>query len=89
MREKREILRRCISCRASFPRQELYRIIRISDTEVALDPTYKANGRGAYVRKDLSCLEDKKLKGKLQIALRVRLDDVQFENLLEHMKEGV
>ena len=57
--EKKVPIRTCVACRKPMPKKELVRIVK-SGEQIFLDLTGKANGRGAYICKDLECL--KKLK---------------------------
>ncbi len=41
--------RTCIACREKGDKRGLIRIVRSPDGEVAIDPTGKRNGRGAYL----------------------------------------
>lgn len=50
-------MRTCIGCREQKPKKELIRIVKNKENEVFLDRTGKANGRGAYICDDISCLE--------------------------------
>jgi uncharacterized protein len=60
-----------VACRTRRPKHELVRVVR-SAGGVAVDPTGKAEGRGAYVCRDRRCARDA-VRG-LERALRVRLD---------------
>ena len=42
-------LRRCLATNQSYPKQELFRVVRTPSNEVILDISGKANGRGAYI----------------------------------------
>lgn len=55
--------RTCIGCQAVRPKRELVRIVRTPVGEVAVDPTGRRPGRGAYICPDLQCLE-RALSGK-------------------------
>jgi predicted RNA-binding protein YlxR (DUF448 family) len=46
-------LRTCVVCRSKEPKRGFIRIVRAPDGSLAIDPTGKANGRGAYL-----CAED-------------------------------
>ncbi len=50
-------LRMCIVCRQMKQKQELVRVVKNKEGEVFIDPTFKANGRGAYVCKDQQCIQ--------------------------------
>lgn len=50
-------MRSCVVTREKLPKQELVRVVRTPEGEVIVDLTGKANGRGAYLKKDLSVFE--------------------------------
>ncbi|MDO5717105.1 MAG: YlxR family protein [Tissierellia bacterium] len=86
---KKEVLRKCVSCRKQFDKKHLYRLVRTVDGSIVLDPTHKLNGRGAYVSKHEECVNDKKLKFKLQQALKTKISDEDFSTLMVQMTKGV
>ena len=45
-------MRTCVVTREQFPKQELIRVIRTPEGTVTVDLKGKANGRGAYLKKD-------------------------------------
>ncbi|MBI3287676.1 MAG: YlxR family protein [Chloroflexi bacterium] len=49
--------RTCMGCRQVKPKRELLRIVRTPQGQVALDPTGKAGGRGAYLCPQRDCWE--------------------------------
>ena len=49
-------LRRCVVTKEQLPKKELLRIVRDSVGNVSIDLIGKANGRGAYIKKDLEVL---------------------------------
>lgn len=69
MAAKHQPERMCALCRARAPKGELLRIVW-DGTSVALDPTSKAPGRGAYAGTLGSCWADPGLVPKLQRALK-------------------
>lgn len=54
--------RTCIGCRAEQGKRALIRIVRTPEGRIAVDPTGKANGRGAYLHPQRPCWV-KALKG--------------------------
>ena len=65
--------RTCIACRQEKGKRELIRLVRTTDQRVAVDPSGKANGRGAYLHPVRACWE-KALKGAtIKNALKVSL----------------
>ncbi|MGH2691024.1 MAG: RNase P modulator RnpM, partial [Actinomycetota bacterium] len=64
----------CLACRRRRPKPELLRIVRSPEGEVGVDPTGRADGRGAYVcRDDPACRKAATRKGALTRALRLTL----------------
>lgn len=49
--------------------------MRSPEGRVYVDPTGKANGRGAYVCPSEECLEKALSKKKLEVALEVKIDE--------------
>lgn len=72
---RKQPVRTCVACRAARPKKELIRIVRSPEGRVYVDPTGKANGRGAYICPVRECLERALSKGKLETALEVRIDE--------------
>ena len=56
-------MRQCLGCREMKPKAELIRIVTTQAGEVHIDPSGKANGRGAYLCPDSACLK-KAVKAK-------------------------
>ncbi|MCJ7514317.1 MAG: YlxR family protein [Anaerolineales bacterium] len=61
----------------------MIRVVRTTDG-VGIDPTGKANGRGAYLHELASCWQAG-LRGNLEHALRVRLSPSDRQALEEHL----
>lgn len=74
--------RTCVGCRLVLPKRTLIRVVR-SVEGVRVDPTGKANGRGAYLHNLTSCWE-KGIKGSLAHALKVDLTDQDLEELQKY-----
>ena len=90
MRPRKTPTRTCIGCATASDKREFVRSVRTPEGDVHVDPTGKANGRGAYTCARLECFETAVRKRKLASALRVNLkeDDTdrlraEFEELLE------
>ena len=56
MSVKKTPMRMCIGCREMKPKKELIRVVKTADSEIKLDVTGKLNGRGAYICKNIECL---------------------------------
>lgn len=72
-------LRTCVACRTERQKRDLVRIVRAPDGTVALDPTHRAAGRGAYLCADGSCwslaLKKQSIQRALSAALPAELRD--------------
>ena len=79
VRRKHVPQRTCVGCRQILAKRSLIRIVKTSEG-VKLDPTGKAQGRGAYIHNKQSCFENS-LKGALAHALRVELSELDLESL--------
>ncbi len=80
--------RTCVGCRLVMPKRTLSRVVRTPEG-VQLDPSGKANGRGAYVHNSRDCWQ-RALKGALANALRVELSDsdrTQLETFVQTLPE--
>ena len=70
------IMRKCISCRKTYDRNNLLKITKDHKLGIMLN---KGMGRSAYICKSNKCYSDSKIKKKLQKALKSSLDNNFFE----------
>ncbi|KYH35794.1 hypothetical protein CLTEP_01870 [Clostridium tepidiprofundi DSM 19306] len=85
MKQKKIPQRMCTGCGEMKPKKSLIRIVKNKDGEVSVDSTGKKPGRGAYICRDLDCLE-KALKNKrLERNLSIKVD----ENLYKKLKDDI
>jgi predicted RNA-binding protein YlxR (DUF448 family) len=82
MKNRRIPLRTCVVTKEQFPKQELLRIVRDKEGNVTVDETGRANGRGAYIKKDIEVLEKAKKTKILEKKLECTID----ENIYEEIK---
>ena len=70
MKVRKIPLRTCVVTKEKLPKQELLRIVRTPEGDIEVDLTGKLNGRGAYIKKDVTVLEkarkSKILEGRLE-----------------------
>jgi predicted RNA-binding protein YlxR (DUF448 family) len=74
----------CIACRSHDAKRGLHRIVRTPEGEVALDPTGRRNGLGAYLCGQAVCWEKALGSGLLARALNVDIDLTTVEALRRH-----
>ena len=73
-----------MGCRTVMAKRQHVRLVRTAKGEVAIDPTGKAAGRGAYLHDRRSCWKAALANGALENALRVNLDEAQRAQLRAH-----
>ena len=54
---KKVPMRKCTGCREMKNKKELVRVVKTDDNRISVDETGKRSGRGAYICKNMSCLE--------------------------------
>ena len=80
--------RTCVVTREKFPKKELLRIVRTPEGVVEIDLIGKKNGRGAYIKKDLSVLEKAKREKTLERHLEVEINDSLYEEIENVIKNN-
>lgn len=80
-RPRKTPTRTCVGCGRADDKRTLVRIVRTSDGHIELDPTGKANGRGAYVCPRAECFDAATVRRRFDSALRVRLHDDDLDRL--------
>ena len=78
--------RTCVVTKEKLPKQELIRVVRTPEGTVIVDTTGKANGRGAYLKKELATFEKAQQNKVLNRHLETEVPDSIFEELKELVK---
>lgn len=81
-------LRTCVISKEKLPKQELIRVVRTPEGEIIIDESGRANGRGAYLKKDISVIENAKKTKALNRHLETNIPDSIFEELIKIVKDG-
>lgn len=81
MKVKKIPMRTCVVCHEKLEKKELLRIVRNKEGVVSVDLTGKANGRGAYIKKDLEVLEKARKSKVLERHLECSIDDSIYEEI--------
>ncbi|MDY6065086.1 MAG: YlxR family protein [Finegoldia sp.] len=87
MKKKKIPLRKCISCGENKTKEELIRIVLNKEEGILIDPTYKMNGRGAYICKDKACIEKAMKDKKLNHAFKTNVNQEVYEELLSYVDD--
>ncbi len=86
MKVKKIPLRMCTGCMEMKPKKELIRVVKSPEGEVSVDLTGKKSGRGAYICKNIECLEKafkaKRLSRNLEIAISEEIYDKLKEEII-------
>ena len=81
MKNKKIPMRSCVVTREKLPKVELLRIVKNTDGVVLADVTGKINGRGAYIKKDISVLEKARKSKVLERVLETVISDDVYEEI--------
>ena len=85
-RKKHQPQRTCIVCRTVHDKRALVRLVRTPEGTVIIDPTGKANGRGAYLCQNPACWERGLHKKVLANALKTTLSTENVETLRTYLQ---
>ncbi|WAW15640.1 RNase P modulator RnpM [Peptostreptococcus equinus] len=79
--------RKCIACQQRGDKKSLVRIVKTKENEIFLDPSGRANGRGAYVCATEECL-NKAIKSKaLNRAFKMNVEDEIYNHLIDELRK--
>lgn len=81
MKIKKIPMRSCVVTKEKYPKMELVRIVRTPENEVVVDLTGKANGRGAYLKKDLTVIEKAQKTKILNKILEIEVKEEIYNEL--------
>jgi predicted RNA-binding protein YlxR (DUF448 family) len=85
--KRRIVLRTCVVTKEQLEKKDLLRIVRSNDGIVSVDKTGKANGRGAYIKKDLEVLELAKKNKALDRALGTEIPEEVYDEIEKIIKK--
>lgn len=81
MKNKKIPMRSCVVTKEKLPKNELLRIVRTPEGNVLADISGKLNGKGAYIKKDISVLEKAKKSKVLERVLETEIADNIYEDI--------
>ena len=76
MKQKSPVMRKCISCKKTYDRNNLLRITNDHNLGIILNT---GMGRSAYICKSKKCYTDSRIRKKLQKALKKNLEPDFFD----------
>jgi len=92
MHTRKEPLRKCMGCGEMFSKRALVRVVKtkVSDDpetyEISLDLTGKKAGRGAYVCRNVACLQKARKAKRIERALDCKIPDEIYDKMEQEMR---
>ena len=81
MKQRKIPLRKCTGCNEMKDKRDMIRIVKISEDEFSLDFTGKKPGRGAYICKDIACLDKAEKNKGLERSYKMTVDKTIYDAL--------
>lgn len=78
-------LRKCVVSGEMYPKKDLVRVVKTKDNEVFLDPTGRANGRGAYIALDPDIAEKARREKSFNRIFSMQVDDAFYDEVYEYV----
>ena len=82
-------LRKCLATNEQLPKKELIRVVRNKEGQVFIDPTGKANGRGAYIKLDNKEALEAKKKKVFNRSFSMEVDEAFYDELIAYVDHKV
>lgn len=79
--------RTCVITKEKTLKKDLMRVVRDKEGSVSVDITGKANGRGAYLKKDKDVVEKARKTKALDRILEVEIPESIYEEMLNIIEE--
>ncbi len=79
--------RTCVITKEKTLKKDLLRVVRDKEGNVSVDLTGKANGRGAYLKKDKEVIKKARETKALERILEVKIPDVVYEEMEKIVEE--
>lgn len=79
-------MRSCIVTMEKLEKKDLIRVVKNKDNEVFVDLSGKANGRGAYLKKDIEVINKCRKNKILDRKLEIEIPDYIYEELIDMVK---
>ena len=80
MKTKKIPMRTCVVTKEKCEKKDLLSIVRTPEGDVIVDITGKANGRGAYLKKDIEVINKAEKTKILERILEVSIPSEVYEN---------
>ena len=81
-------MRRCLGCNEHKPKAELLRVVRDPEGGVSLDFKGKKSGRGAYICRDVKCLNKARKSRRIDKDLECQIPDEVYDAMEKELEEN-
>ena len=81
MKVKKIPQRMCVVTHEKYPKKELIRVVRTPENNMIIDEKGKQNGRGAYLKKELTIIEKAQKTKVLEKILEIPIPESIYEEL--------
>ncbi len=81
-------MRRCVSCREIKNKSELLRIVKKSAEDFEIDFTGNADGRGAYICKNLTCANNNKKRKQLDKSFKLKVPIDIYDKIISAIDDN-
>ena len=78
---KKIVTRTCMGCNQKKDKTQLIRIVKNKDNIISIDETGKKEGRGAYICKDITCLEKLIKSKRLEKVFDMKISEEIYKDL--------
>ena len=78
-------MRQCMGCNEHKPKVELLRVVRGPDGSVSLDFTGKKSGRGAYICRDVKCLQKARKSHRVERVLECEIPSDVYDAMEQEL----
>ena len=78
---KKQPQRTCMACNQKKDKKELLRIVKNKNGEILVDEQGKQEGRGAYICKNIDCLEKAIKNKRLENSLEAKISQEIYESI--------
>ncbi len=80
--------RMCVVCRTHREKRDLLRVVFNKEEGLLIDATGKKNGRGAYICRDLACIDKAEKSGALSRAFKREVDKAFYAQIRKEITEN-
>lgn len=80
--------RLCTGCGEMKPKKDLVRVVKPKEGPIDLDLTGRANGRGAYICRKLSCLQQARKARRFEKAFSCKIPDEVYDRMEEALRDN-